>query len=83
MAEVTQYAFTWTEVGELLIKHQGIHEGQWIAIAEFTVNAGLMGQTPTDSRPGVMVMANGVQLQKALPGAPPHLVVDAAKVNPA
>jgi hypothetical protein len=37
-----------------------------------------------DVKPGVMILANNIQLQKAVePGAPPNLMVDAARVNPA
>jgi hypothetical protein len=82
MAEVTQYTFTWPELAEILIKQQGIHEGEWLAVVEFAVAAGVIGQGPPEAKPGVLVTANGVQLQKAVAGAPQHLVVDAAKVNP-
>jgi hypothetical protein len=85
MAEVTQYTFSWSEVAEQLIKKQGIHEGQWIATVEFTINAGFvgLGPNPADTRPGMMVTAGSVQLAKAQPNAPAHFIVDAAKVNPA
>jgi hypothetical protein len=82
MAVATQYSFNWQELTELLIKHQGIHEGEWMASVEFTLNAGVMGQNPADSRPGMMTLINGIQLVKALQGTPSHLVVDAAQVNP-
>ena len=82
MAEVTQYSFSWAEIAETLIKKQGIHEGQWTAAAEFAVTASVVGPTPTDAKPGMMVMANSVQLVRAQPNTPPHLVVDAEKVIP-
>ena len=82
MAEATQFSFTWAEIAEVLIKRQGIHEGEWMAGIEFTLNAGILGPAPGDARPGMMMLANGVQLMKAQPGSPPHMVVDAAKVNP-
>lgn len=82
MVEVTQYSFSWPEVTEALLKKQGIHEGEWTAILEFAINAGVVGQGPADAKPGMMVVANGVQLLKAQPNSPPHLIVDAAKVNP-
>jgi hypothetical protein len=82
MAEATQYTFSWAEVAEILIKKQNIHEGEWVASIEFTINAGVVGTGPTDAKPGMIVTANNVQLAKAQPNSPPHLVVDAAKVNP-
>jgi hypothetical protein len=82
MAEVTQYAFGLLEVAETLIKKQGIHEGKWVIAVEFTLNVGLMGAAPPDIKPGVMVLANSLQLLKAQDGAPPGLTIDASVVNP-
>jgi len=83
MAEVVQYTFDWSEVAELLIKKQNIHEGEWMASIEFTINAGIVGAGPSDARPGMLLLANKVQLARAQANSPPQLVVDAAKVNPA
>jgi len=82
MAVPTQYSFNWLEIAELMVKRQEIHEGEWMASVEFGLNVGLMGQNPADTRPGVMLQVSGIQLVKAPPGSPSHLVVDAAKVNP-
>jgi hypothetical protein len=82
MAEATQYTFNLREIAELLIQKQGIHEGKWVAAIEFTLNVGMMGVVPTDVKPGVMILANSVQLLKAQEGMPPNLVVDASAVDP-
>jgi hypothetical protein len=83
MVEVTQYSFNWAELAEMLIKKQNIHEGQWMATVEFAISSGAFGVAgPADAKPGVMLLANGVQLIRAQPNFPQHLVVDAAKVNP-
>jgi hypothetical protein len=82
MAEVTQYTFSWAEVAEVLIKKQDLHEGEWIALLEFGVSPGLVGPTPAEAKPGMSIVASGVQLVRAQPGAPTLLVADAAKVNP-
>ena len=82
MAEATQYTFNLREVAELLIQKQGIHEGKWVAAIEFTVNVGMMGVVQADVKPGVMVLANSVQLLKAQEGMPPNLIVDASAVKP-
>src|SRR5436309_1603423 len=84
MAEVSQYSFSIAEITEALIKQQGLHEGQWIIAVELNINVGIMGMSPETSRPGAMLLANQVQLVRAMPDQhPPHLIVDAAKVNPA
>ncbi len=82
MAEVTQYTFSWPEVTDLLIKKQNLHHGEWLALVEFGISAGMMGQAPPDAKPGIMIIANSVQLAKAQTGAPRSLVRDAAIVNP-
>jgi hypothetical protein len=82
MAEATQYSFALLEVAETLIKKQGIHEGKWLIAIEFTLNVGLMGAVAPDVKPGVMVLANSVQLLKAQDGSPPNLTIDASVVNP-
>lgn len=82
MAVATIISFTWTEVAELLIKKADVHEGRWVAIPEYSVNAGIIGQSPGDSRPGVALLLPSLQLAKADPNSPSQLVVDAAVVNP-
>ena len=82
MAEVTQYSFSWREVTELMIKKQRIHDGDWIAVVEYGISAGMFGQNPSDIKPGVLISGNALQLVKAQPNAPTALVVNAATVNP-
>jgi hypothetical protein len=83
MADPTQYTFSLLEATEALIKKQGIHEGKWVLAVEFGINIAMMGTGPADVKPGVMIVTNNLQLQRAVePGAPPNLVVDAATVNP-
>jgi len=85
MAEITQYSFSFSQVAEALIKQQNLHEGEWVVGVEFVLNVGAMGMNPETVRPGAMVLANQLQLVKAIPGQqhPPGFVVDAAVVNPA
>ena len=89
MPEPTQITFTWAEVAELLIKKAGIHEGKWVVLPEFMVNAGVLasapamgGGVPLENRPGAAILLNSLQLTKAAHDIQPPLVVDAAKVNP-
>jgi hypothetical protein len=84
MAEVTQYNFNFVELTEALIQRQGLHKGEWIVGVELNITVGILGANLETSRPGAMLLANQVQLMKAIPGQhPPHLIVDAAVVNPA
>jgi hypothetical protein len=83
MADPTQFTFTLVEATEALLKKQGIHEGKWVLAIEFGLNIAMIGTSPTDAKPGVMVLANNLQLQRAVDGAPTNLIVDAAAVNPA
>lgn len=84
MADPTQFTFSLVEATEALIKKQGIHEGKWIISFEFNLTVGMLGTAPADIKPGAIILANNLQLQKAVePGSPPNLIVDAARVNPA
>jgi hypothetical protein len=82
MADPTQFTFTLVEATEALLKKQGIHEGKWVLAIEFGLNVAMIGTGPADAKPGVMVLANNLQLQRSVEGAPPNLIVDAAVVNP-
>jgi hypothetical protein len=82
MAEATQYIFSHKELVEILIRHQGLHEGFWTAAFQLG-----MGNTQvpspaggSDTLPAVIVTIFGVGLQKADKEGPS--TVDAAKVNP-
>lgn len=85
MAEAIQYSFELKEVATALIKQQGLHEGTWMVALEFGLAAGFIGATPADARPAALVQVIRVQLvkQTAEPSPHPHLIVDAAAVNPA
>lgn len=82
MPEPTQFSFTWAEVAELLVKRANLHEGRWVVLPEFSVNAGIIGQTPGDSKPGAAILLNSLQLVRAQADAPERLVVDASIINP-
>ena len=83
MAEPSQFTFSLVEATEALIKKQGLHEGKWVLAIEFAVNIAMLGTGPTDVKPGAMILAHGLVLQRATdPGSPVNLVVDAAQINP-
>ena len=43
MPEPTQISFQWAEVAELLIKKAGVHDGRWVVIPEYALNALFIG----------------------------------------
>jgi hypothetical protein len=82
MAEATQYVFSHKELTEILIRHQGLHEGVWTV--SFQLGMGNMqAPSPTggETVPAVVVSIFGVGLQKT--DKEIGSAVDAAKVNPA
>jgi hypothetical protein len=90
MPEPTQITFSWAEITELLIKSADIHEGRWMIVPEYMINAGILASGPVSpaspgsvqEKPGVALLMNSLQLAKAPPDGPSHLIIDAAKVNP-
>jgi len=83
MPETSQLMFKYQEVLEALIKKADLHEGKWQLIMTFGLGAGNMGPNEAEIVPGAMVAVTSIGLQKAVEGAPPALVADAAVVNPA
>jgi hypothetical protein len=81
MAEATQYIFSHKELVEILIRHQGIHEGIWtVSFSLGMGNAQVPSPSGGDTVPAIIVSILGVGLQKAEKETPSAL--DAAKVNP-
>jgi hypothetical protein len=80
MPEVQQYAYTFKELAEALVRQQGIHEGLWGVYVEFGIAAGNIGPTPEDVRPAAIVPILKLGLQRF--SEPSTLTVDAAEVNP-
>lgn len=75
-----QFSHTLLEVGELLVKHHGLHEGFYEVALELQVGVGAIGPTPESRLPGAMIGFSKVGLRKVDKLQP--LVIDAAKVNP-
>jgi hypothetical protein len=80
MAEVTQISFKHSEIVELLIKKQGIHEGIWGMFVKFGLTASNIGPTETDVTPAAIVGVLEIGLQKFEKET--NIALDAAKVNP-
>ena len=80
MAEVSQLTFTHKEVVTALLKEQGIHEGIWQLIVNFSLGAAFVGPTDGEMNPAAIAMVNQVGIQKT--DKVTHVSVDAAEVNP-
>jgi hypothetical protein len=80
MAEATQITFKYSELVELMIKKQGIHEGIWGLFVNFGLAASNIGPTETNISPAAIVGVIGIGLQKFEKES--NIAVDAEKVNP-
>jgi len=82
MPEANQYIFSPREVIELFIKQADVREGKWTLLVGFGVSGGNFGPTPDQAAPGIAIVANQFGIQRAAPGVPDAVVVDAAVLNP-
>lgn len=73
--------FSLLEVTELLVKHQGLHEGIYNLSFEFQLAFGAVGPTPEQACPGAMLGISRMGLSKV--DKKNIHSVDAAIVNPA
>ncbi len=80
MAESTQIAFKHTEIVELLLKKQDIHEGIWGLFIKFGLGASNVGPTDSDLNPAAIIAILEIGLQKFEKET--NISVDASKVNP-
>jgi len=80
MPEPTQITFTYSELVELMLKKQGIHEGIWGLFVNFGLAATNIGPSDTNLSPAAIVGVIGMGLQRLEKES--NLTLDAAKVNP-
>ncbi|MDI7277627.1 MAG: hypothetical protein QME94_16740 [Anaerolineae bacterium] len=83
MSEARQtYTYTHRELAEILVKHQGIHEGLWGLYVQFGFG-GLNVVNPDDSAmsPAAIVPITRIGIQRFAEAN--SMTVDAAAVNPA
>jgi len=80
MAEPTQITFKYSELVELMLKKQGIHEGIWGLFVNFGLAASNIGPSEENLSPAAIVGVVGIGLQKF--DKESNLTLDAAKVNP-
>lgn len=80
MAMPNQVTFKLKEIAELLVKHQGIHEGHWGIFVRFGLNATNIGDSSNEMYPSAIVPVTELGIQRF--DEPNPLTVDAAVVNP-
>jgi hypothetical protein len=68
------------EMGTLLVKHYGIHDGLWDVAVEIQAAVGQFGTPPSDVLPGAMFRITRIGLVKAVQFGP--LTINAAETNP-
>ncbi len=69
------------EVGVLMLKHYGLHEGLWDVALHINVSIGHMSLAPNNTAPGAMFTVPAVVLAPASVIGP--LTLNAAEINPA
>lgn len=72
--------FTLRELAEIVIRHQGIHSGNYEISINFEIAVGAVGPSPSNMLPGAMIGVSGFGLVPAIVAGPN--TVDAAVVNP-
>lgn len=83
MPEIKNYTFGHTELAEILIKQQGIHDGLWGIYIEFNMVAANVptGPDPKTLLPASINFVTKIGIQRF--DTPTSLTVDASQVNPA
>lgn len=82
MAEITHIKYTNKELLVMMLKDQGIHEGEWILSARFkhaAINIGLSSDEKDVSPAGISAL-DGVGIERSKEALP--FSVNAAEVNP-
>jgi len=73
-------SYTLQQIGEMLIKQEGIHKGLYNVICEFQIGVGGVGPNPESLTPGVSVGVASIGIMKVDTAGP--LTINAADLNP-
>lgn len=74
--------YSLVELTEILVKHQGLHEGLYNLYLEFRIAVGAVGPAPELICPGAMIGVSRIGLAKTEKEKANMHTVDASKVNP-
>lgn len=82
MAEITQLEYKNKDLVVLMLKDQGIHEGDWVLQVKFAFSAMNIGQSDdgSDASPAGIAAATGFAIARVPEPLP--FSVNAAEVNP-
>ena len=82
MVETTKIIYSNKELVVMMLKDQGIHDGNWVLAANLTFSAMNIGQLPdgSDASPAGVVAVNGVLIERVPEPLP--FSVNAAEANP-
>lgn len=78
MPDPSQFAFTYKELAEMMVRHAGLKEGLWGVFMKFGIAGINIGQSPEDIVPAAVVPVLEIGLQRF--EEPSRLTVDAAEV---
>lgn len=74
--------FSLSELTEILIKDQGLHEGLYNLSVQLQIGVGTVGPSPELICPGAMLGVSRIGLSKTEKGKENIHTVNAAKINP-
>ncbi len=82
MVETTKFIYSNKELVVMMLKDQGIHEGNWVLAANLSFTAMNVGQLPdgSDASPAGVVAVTGVLIERVPESLP--FSVNAAEANP-
>lgn len=80
MAEASQFVFSFSELAEVLVKRQGIHEGHWGLFVKFGISAVNISGPDAKLLPAAIVPILEVGIQRF--DEANSLTANAAEVNP-
>lgn len=80
MSQPEAQVLSFQELGTVLLKHFGKHEGFWDVTVEFQIAAGAIGPTPDLARPGIAVGVDKIGIRPATEVGPQSL--NASELNP-
>jgi hypothetical protein len=82
MVEMTHIDYTNKELVVVMLKDQGIHEGNWVLAAKLSFSAMNVGESPdgSDASPAGVVAVTGVRLERVTEPLP--FSVNASDANP-
>lgn len=82
MSEIKNFDYTNKELVSLILKKEGIHEGNWVLAAKLSFSAMNVGGAPdgSDASPAGVVALTGIRIERIPEPLP--FSINAAEANP-